>query len=100
MCRDCYNKLRKRVKIENSNSKKDLCPICNKNLKSINAKMCLECRNKENSKNIPPKEELEKLIYKYPFTKIGEMFGVTDNSVRKWCKKYELPYRKKDINNN
>ena len=100
MCRDCYNKLRKRVKIENSNSKKDLCPICNKNLKSINAKMCLECRNKENSKNIPPKEKLEKLIYEYPFTKIGEMFSVTDNAVRKWCKKYELPYRKKDINNN
>lgn len=43
------------------------------------------------------KEELNELIHKYPFTKIGEMFGVSDNTIRKWCKKYELPYRTKDL---
>jgi len=25
------------------------------------------------------------------------MYGVTDNSVRKWCKKFDLPFRKIDI---
>ena len=24
------------------------------------------------------------------------MYGVTDNSVRKWCKKYEIPYKYRD----
>ena len=45
----------------------------------------------------PTKEDLEKLIYSTTFVHIGRMFGVHDNSVRKWCKKYNLPYRKKDI---
>ena len=39
-------------------------------------------------------------IYKYPFTQIGKMFGVTDNTIRKWCKKYNLPFRRRDIDNN
>lgn len=61
--------------------------------------MCINCYNTKKSKNIPPKEELEKLIYKESFTVIGRKYGVTDNSVRKWCKKYNLPYRTKDIHN-
>ena len=59
--------------------------------------MCLECARKEQAKNIPPKEELELLIYELPFTEIGKRYGVSDNSVRKWCKKYKLPFRKKDM---
>lgn len=30
------------------------------------------------------------LISKHPFTKIGKMFNVSDNAVRRWCKKYNL----------
>lgn len=45
----------------------------------------------------PTREELKELIYSLPFTKIGEKFGVSDNAVRKWCKFYGLPHRKKDI---
>ena len=26
------------------------------------------------------------------------MYGVSDNAVRKWCKYYCLPFRKKDLN--
>lgn len=77
--------------------KKDICPICKINYKCFNAKKCLECYEKEKTKNIPPKEELEKYIYNTPFTRIGEKYGVTDGAVRKWCKKYDLPYRRKDI---
>lgn len=78
-------------------SQKDLCPVCKSNDKYIKSKMCTECAKKEKAKNIPPKEELEHLIYKLPFTEIGKRYGVTDNSVRKWCKKYDLPFRKKDM---
>ena len=59
--------------------------------------MCKECWQKEIEKNIPSKEELENLIYKIPFTRIGEMYGVSDNAIRKWCKKYDLPYKRDDI---
>lgn len=28
---------------------------------------------------------------------IGRIYHVSDNAVRKWCKKYSLPFNKKDI---
>lgn len=47
--------------------------------------------------NCPSRIELKNLIRIKPFTKIGEMFNVTDNAIRKWCRHYNLPFRKKDI---
>ena len=64
---------------------------------SYGSKKCLSCYNKEKSKNIPDKEELKKLIWNTPFTQIGLKYGVTDNAVRKWCDKYNLPRKVKDI---
>lgn len=46
----------------------------------------------------PNRQELKKLIRKYPFTKIGEMYGVSDNAVRKWCDFEKLPRKKREIN--
>lgn len=43
------------------------------------------------------RKELKELIRNYPFTKIGNNFGVTDNAIRKWCDKYFLPRTKRDI---
>lgn len=40
-------------------------------------------------KNRPSLEEIEKLKQEMPMTKIGEMFGVSDNAVRKWIKQYK-----------
>lgn len=45
----------------------------------------------------PAREILKDKIKTIPFTTIGKEYGVTDNSVRKWCKTYNLPFRKKDI---
>jgi len=39
---------------------------------------------------MPNKETLEELVWKLPCVKIGEMFGVSDNAVNKWCKIYGL----------
>lgn len=30
------------------------------------------------------------------FTRVGRELGIADNSVRKWCKKYSLPYKTKE----
>ena len=45
----------------------------------------------------PSKEELLFLIKNKTFTQIGKDYGVSDNAIRKWCKSYGLPYKKKDI---
>ena len=79
------------------------CIDCGKAI-TANAIRCTTCNNIHSGKlkaALPQKisrEELKILIRKYPFTRIGEKYGVTDNAVRKWCKKYNLPYLKRDIN--
>lgn len=45
----------------------------------------------------PSKEDLEILIKAKSFSEIGRDFGVSDNAIRKWCKSYDLPFRKKDL---
>ena len=44
--------------------------------------------------DIPSKEELQKILFdnKGNFTQTGKYFKVTDNTIRKWCKDYDLPY--------
>ena len=43
------------------------------------------------------REELKNLIRNIPFTHIGKKFGVSDNTIRKWCDYYNLPHRVTDI---
>lgn len=45
----------------------------------------------------PNREELKRLIRATSFTTIASKYNVTDNTIRKWCKSYNLPYRVSDI---
>jgi group I intron endonuclease len=45
----------------------------------------------------PSREELKRLIRTMPFTTIGTQYGVTDNTIRKWCDNYKLPRSKREI---
>lgn len=59
---------------------------------SESGRMCSECSHKlQRRVEWPTKEELEVLISKYSFLAIGKMFSVSDNSIRKWCKHYQIP---------
>lgn len=60
---------------------------------------CTKCCAKmaRKVKERPGKQELRKLIHSYSFLELGRMFGVSDNAIRKWCKSYGLPHRKKEI---
>ena len=77
------------------------CPVCG-NTKSPNSKTCLKCKQSINNySNIPStkpsKKELLNVLLKEKgnFTKIGRIYSVSDNAVRKWCKSYNLsPYSK------
>lgn len=48
---------------------------------------------------LPPisREELKEKIRTIPFVQIGLEYNLTDNAIRKWCDKYGLPRRVKDI---
>ena len=43
------------------------------------------------------RKDLKQLIYIKPFVQIGKQFGVTDNTIRKWCDKYGLPRKTSEI---
>lgn len=91
-----YDRLSDEELYNSSHNGKFYCEDCGCEI-SYGAKKCLSCRNKEKSKNIPERNELKSLIRIKPFTQIGAQFGVTDNAIRKWCDKYKLPRRSRDI---
>lgn len=91
-----------REKKERKRRKIKYCSICGKEM-SPRAKGCL-CKNclKGNpySKRIdfPDKEQLRVDTASMSFQDVGRKYGVSGNAIRKWCKYYDLPYRKLDMN--
>lgn len=80
------------------------CKKCGKIINDLSKKYCIYCYQISLKKegglrkvNRPSKEELKELIKTCSFVGIGKIYGVSDNAVRKWCKSYELPYRKQDL---
>lgn len=63
------------------------------------ATRCNACYRKTTRKvaDRPDREELKNLIRNNGFTAIGKMYGVRDNTVRKWCAQVNLPTRMIDI---
>lgn len=53
---------------------------------------CPTCAMKARRKvSRPNREELKNLIRTTSFVQIGNLYGVSDNAVRKWCEAYHLP---------
>ena len=74
------------------------CLICGCEI-SRSGTHCRECYFKYVKQNNLPvnREELKSLIRNTSFTSIGKMFGVSDNAIRKWCNKYNLPKKSTEI---
>lgn len=71
--------------------------ISKNNIDNIKLKTKIKKQKKEKVKkqilrksNIPKKEDLEKLLWEIPTTKIAEKFKVSDKTIEKWAKKYNL----------
>tara|TARA_B100001094_G_scaffold309124_1_gene342470 strand:+ start:1138 stop:2511 length:1374 start_codon:yes stop_codon:yes gene_type:complete len=64
------------------------CSKCNKEISRKNkTNICRYCKS-----NCPSKEQLlEDIKQLKSRVAIGKKYGVSDNSVKKWCKKYDLP---------
>ena len=103
LCPNCHSLT------ENFNGKKlrkeqKYCPDCGNPIGN-HSEYCKHCAPKHRpnpsikikEEDRPSKEELLKLIKTTSFTEIGRMYGVTDNAIRKWCKKYEIPSTKKEL---
>lgn len=73
-----------------------ICPVCG-SFKDLKANVCYECYSNKKAANVPSKDKLLNLILNFNISYIGKLYGVDGNSVRKWCKKYNLPYSKIDI---
>ena len=77
--------------------KEYLCLDCGKRISHTSLR-CEECAKKKVRKvERPSREELKVFIRTYPFTKLSEKFGVSDNAIRKWCKTYGLPSSSREI---
>ena len=86
---------------EKNNRQKIRCPKCGR-LMTKQAAMCKKCTDREKrerSKNGLPvsRDELKELIRTKSFTDIGKQYNLSDNAIRKWCKKYSLPFSKNEI---
>lgn len=84
-----------------------------RNNKNKNAKFCIDCGveigatslrcnhcnaiNNRKVVNRPNREELKQLIKTNSFLSIGKRYGVSNTTIVKWCKKYNLPHTKKSI---
>lgn len=80
------------------NKKKQyFCPDCGVEVYNEGS-CCVKCAGKKRRKvEHPDRDSLKKLIQTKSFLEIGNMFGVSDNAIRKWCKNENLPYKLKDI---
>lgn len=65
------------------------CPDCGKAIHR-QSNRCGPCHKKQIRRFDPTPEELEKLVWEMPMTKLGEKFGVSGNAIKKRCKKYGI----------
>ena len=87
-------KPQKEIKIEPNH-----CIDCGKIINN-RSQRCEDCEHKRQRKTEwPQRDELKNLIRVQSFSAIGRQFDVTDNAIRKWCKNYNLPYKKSEIKN-
>ncbi len=102
VCPNCNMQLPTTNKRKNSFSKKyNYCIDCGKKITSKSLR-CVDCTKKhkqdvaQESKPIT-REELKTLIRENTFVDIGKQFKVSDNTIRKWCKVFNLPTSRQQI---
>lgn len=100
LCSNChmqehnYNNKKKPKKIETKKKPKKLilCKNCNNEFYTYSNQFCSqECKIEKSRLNIPNKTDLlDKFKELKTFVSVGKFYDVSDNAVRKWCKKYKI----------
>ena len=75
------------------------CSVCGKPIANRNTSgLCINCSaERQRVVTRPSKEQLLQELKESNFTQVGKKYGVSDNSIRKWCKNYNLPTTVKEI---
>lgn len=82
---------------KNNQSKLNYCLDCGKII-SLGATRCKECATiAQRFVDRPSREILKQEVYNTPFTALGKKYRVSDKTIQKWCKYYNLPNRRQDI---
>ena len=89
-----------------------LCPNCHSQTDNYAGKSSRKNKNESENKTVQKKEkkktikqlpisrgELKNKIREFSFVSIAKEYSVTDNTIRKWCRKYQLPSKKSVIKN-
>lgn len=86
------------TKIKKANVK--ICPVCGKEYKGAARTCSIKCSRTQTRKMkvIPKRSALKYLIRNYSFEWVGRQFGVTGNTIKKYCDKANLPRTKTLIN--
>ena len=103
LCPNCHS-LTENYSGKKLKSEQKYCLDCHRPI-GKNSTYCKHCspkyHNNSNAKvtkeNRPNKEELLELIKTKSFCEIGRIYEVSDNTIRKWCKKEGLPSTKKEL---
>jgi hypothetical protein len=98
VCPNCNSQLdtttgKNRRKISN-------CIKCGKVIER-GSRYCKTCRPhklKVEFEDRPSKEELARMVSETPMTQIGKKYGVSSNSIRKWCGVYGIELERKRVN--
>lgn len=73
------------------------CIICGKEI-THKAKYCEKCAHELQRKvNRPSREQLKQEVRTNSFADLGRKYNVAANTIKKWCRGYDLPYRSQDI---
>lgn len=99
LCPNCHSqtdtfcgKGKKRIVIE----KKNYCVDCGKEI-SKNSTRCNDCANLQSRKvERPSKEQLILELKESNFSTVGRKYNVSDNTIRKWCRQYNISDKAND----
>lgn len=102
--RQCIQKHTNKLQqvLKSREHKQHRCSVCGKTCTTSN-NICIQCVYKQRSQDFQNRhpdvnrETLKQLIRTTPFTTIATQYGVSDNAIRKWCRKYNLPTKSNEI---
>lgn len=101
LCPNCHSQTDNYCGNVNANPTKYYCEDCGKQISSKKSKYCPVCAAKHKRKLERP--SLEELIETFKNIKsykgVGEIYGVSDSSIKKWFISYGLPDNIKDLKN-
>lgn len=91
--------LYKTEKINKDPKVKYYCVECGVELvKQRKTGLCMECYKKSlRTVERPDPEQLAQEIVDSSFLAVGRKYGVTDNTIRKWCIAYDIPKTKQEL---